>query len=218
MDRKILKFSGSDLFFAFQVVMAYFFAIPQVLKMFVDVRGMTITWLLFADVFILLNLWLTMKTHQSTKSRASFQTLFIYANWAVLVTPMVIISFIKCKWTEQDSIVSAIILATATAIITVAVMRKKSLLDPRIRGVLVGLFRMVPHLYLSYVIINAGSSGGMASKTILAANITSSARIWTIISSGRKFGWDKNMKTSLLSEIANEGSWLVVTLVWLLFR
>lgn len=218
MDRKIFGLSGSDLFFAFQIVMAYFFAIPQVMRMFVDVRGVTITWLLFAGVFVALNLWLSAKSYRTTRSRTGFQTLAIYTNWTVLVTILVIISFMKCTWTEQDSLVSSLIIVAAVAVTIGAIMSKKSLADPSVRGLLVGLFRMVPHLYLSYVIIHAGSAGGVASKTIVAANITASARIFTLVSAGRKSGWDKSMKASLFSELTNEGSWLVVTLVWFLFR
>ena len=90
--------------------------------------------------------------------------------------------------------------------------------DPVIRGILIGLFRVVPHLYLTYRVILACSSRGLAPGAVWAANITAFARIATLCIQGHKSNWDKGTKAMLLAESANEGSWLLVTLMWYIYR
>ena len=217
MNRTFFGVAGADWFFAFQVAMAYIFAIPQLLRMFEDVRGVTITWLLFALVFVVLNLGLAWGTHRKTQTRATFQTLCIYGNWVVLLVPMVTIAFAKCAWTKQESVVSSFIGVTAIAVMLWGRATKRGAADPFLRGLLVGLFRVVPHLYLVFCIVYAGGASGIPLKTIMAANITATARIITLILSGRESGWGKGTKASLVSEIVNEGSWLLVTAIWLVY-
>ena len=217
VNRTFFGVAGTDWFFAFQIAMAYIFAIPQLFRMFEDVRGVTITWLLFALIFVVLNLELAWSTHHKAQTRATFQTLCIYGNWVLLLGPMVAIAFAKCVWTRQDSVVSSFIGVAAIAVMLWGRVTKRGAADPFLRGLLVGLFRVVPHLYLVGCIVYAGSASGIPLKTIVAANITATARIITLVLSGRESGWGKGMKASLVSEIANEGSWLLVTATWLMY-
>ena len=41
-------------------------------------------------------------------------------------------------------------------------------------------------------------------------------RLGQLVFSIREAGWDRNRMGSLISEVANEGSWIVATVVWLL--
>lgn len=198
--------------------MAWYFAIPQVMRIFVSVRGVTINWLLCADVFILLNLVLAVGSHRKLKSTASLQALCIYVNWAILLTPMVIISFLKCPWTNTDSLVASLIGVSAGVVIGFGQCMQRGIGDHVVRGLLVGLFRVVPHLYMSYCIIHAGSGDGVAAKTVFAANVTATARIITLFLAGRKSGWEHGVRASFLSELANEVSWLLTTATWLIYR
>jgi hypothetical protein len=218
LKKKLFGLSGSDYFFAFQVIMTYWFVGPQISKMFESVRGVTITWLLFAEVFIVLNLCLTIATYRHKPTRIVWQTRFIYWNWTVLLTPMVILTLFKCVWTKQDSQISAIILSATSLLVVWTWLKGKSITDPLPRGLLVGLFRVVPHLYLSYCIFHAGSGDGISPTTVFAANVTATARVISLFIQGRKSGWDEKTKASLYSEIANETSWLVTTVTWLIYR
>lgn len=207
------------MFFVFQVAMAYVFAIPQLFRLFEDVRGVTINWLLLADLFVVFNLILTFGTHRKVRSRDTLQTLIIYANWVILVTPMVVVTFFRCNWTGKDTLVATLVATSATLVVAWACSTGRSLReDPLVKGLLVGLFRVVPHLYLVYCIVRDQSGSGLAAKAVIAANITATARIITLISSGRKSGWEKRLVSSLISEIANEGSWLLVTVFWFFYR
>lgn len=219
MNAKLFRPTGSDLFAAFQVFMAYYFAVPQVQRMFVSVQGVTINWLLCAMIFIALNLVLAIDSYRKVRSRSTLQALVIYANWIVLLVPMVAITFIKCAWTKQDSFIFVLIMASAIAVVVWGKSNGRSLTDPIIRGLLIGLFRVVPHLFMAYCIFNAESGHGIATKTVIAANVTALARITTLYLSGRKTQWkEKGVRAMLLAEPANEASWLVTTLMWYVYR
>ena len=219
MNSKSFRITGSDVFAAFQVFMAYYFAVPQVRQMFVSVQGVTINWLLCAMIFIGLNLFLSIGSYRKVPSRSTLQALVIYANWIVLLVPMVIITFVKCTWTRQDSFIFILIMASAIAVVIWGKWNERSLADPIIRGLLVGLFRVVPHLFMAYCIFHAGSGHGVATKTVIAANITALARIVTLYLSGRKSQWkEKGVRAMLLAESANEASWMFTTIMWYIYR
>jgi hypothetical protein len=150
------------------------------------------------------------------KTRDNFQALIIYLNWCVILIPVVSITFVKCDWTRQDSVVSSLIMTASLVVFAFSRITKRGFRDPLIRGLFVGLFRVIPHLYLTYCILHAGSGQGLAGITVFAANITAISRIITLSYSGIKSGWEKSKKASLWSEIFNEGSWLIVTAVWMI--
>ena len=214
---KLSRITGGDAFAAFQILMAYYFAIPQVERMFMSVQGVTINWLLCALMFIVLNLFLSVGSYKKTHDRSTLQAIVIYANWTVLLIPMVIITFLKCKWTFQDSLIFSLVTMSAIVVVVWGKINERGFRDPIVRGLLVGLFRVVPHLYMAYCIFHAGSGHGIAAKTVFAANVTAMARILTLYLSGHKSHWEKGVKASFLSECANEGSWLVTSLVWYVY-
>lgn len=214
MTKTFSRISGGDILFVLQIVLAYFFALPQVLRMFENTQGVTINWMLCADVFIILNLWLAIGTHKRQDTRESWQTMVIYLNWALLATLMVFVSFAKCDWTRKDSVIALFVGIAAMGVVAWAKAQGKTLTDPVVRGLLVGLFRVVPHVYLSYCIVKAGGGNGLAAKSVIAANITASLRLVMLCRSGFKSGWDRNLVASLVSEIANEGTWIGVTIIW----
>lgn len=217
MNVKSLRITGSDAFAAFQIFMAYYFAMPQIERMFVSVQGVTINWLLCALMFIVLNLSLSIGSYRKVRDRSTLQAIFIYANYIVLLIPMVVITFLWCVWTKQDSFIISFIIVSAIAVTLWGKVNGRNLRDPIIIGMLVGLFRVVPHLYMAYVIFQARSGQGIAAKTVFAANVTALARITTLYLSGHKSGWEKGVRTSFLAECANEGSWLVTTLFWYVY-
>lgn len=218
MNTKSFRITGSDVFTAIQMYLAYYFAKAQMLKMMVSVQGMTINWLLCALIFISLNLVISIGLYGKTRSHSALQTLIIYAWWVVLLVPTVTIAFIKCAWIGQDTLILTLIIVAATIVSFWGRANSRSMADPVIRGILIGLFRVVPHLYLTYRVILAGSSRGLAPGAVWAANITAFARIATLCIQGHKSNWDKGTKAMLLAESANEGSWLLVTLMWYIYR
>jgi len=217
VNTKSFRITGSDVFAAFQILMAYYFAVPQVHKMLTNVQGVTINWLLCAFIFICLNLFLSISSYRKVKSRSTLQALIIYVNWILLLIPMVTITFLKCTWTRQDSLIFFLIMASAVAVVIWGKFNERNLSDPIIRGVLVGLFRVVPHLYMAYCIFHVGSGHGIATMTIIAGNITALSRIVTLYLSGRKSNWEKGVRALFLAESANETSWIVTSLLWYIY-
>jgi hypothetical protein len=217
VNTKLFRITGSDVFAAFQVFMAYYFTVPQVRRMFVSVQGVTINWLLCAAIFIGLCLYTSVGLYRKDASRSTLQALVIYANWAVLLIPLVTIAFLKCAWTRQDSLIFSLIMISAVAVVIWGKFNGHDLGHPIIRGMLVGLFRVVPHLFMAYCIFSVRSGHGIAVKTVMAANITALARIGTLYLSGRKSHWEKGVRALLLAESANEVSWMVTTLMWYIY-
>lgn len=214
---KKFKITGTDLFFAFQIVMAWFFALPQISRMFESVEGVTINWLLCGQIFMILNLYLAYRVYQKNKRKETLQTFLIYLNWVILITPVVIITFLKCHWTNEDTLIFTMVMILAALVVTIGIIQGKGISDPTVKGLLIGLFRIVPHLYLSYCIIQAGSSEGIAATSVWVANVTANARIITLILTGRKIKWEKSIIASLLSEVGCEISWVIVTIVWVIY-
>jgi len=165
------------------------------------------------------HLFLSIGSYRKVASRSTMQALVIYVNWVVLLVPMVTIAFLKCVWTGQDSLIFSLIVASAIAVVMWGKFNGRGLADPIIRGMLVGLFRVVPHLFMAYCIFSVGSGHGIAAKTVFAANITALARITTLYLSGRNSQWkEKGVRAILLAESANEASWMVTTIVWYIYR
>jgi hypothetical protein len=82
-----------------------------------------------------------------------------------------------------------------------------------IRGYLAVFFKGVPQLTLAVNILMVGGAG-VSVFGILTGHITICSRLGQLVMSLREAGWDRNRKGSLISEIANEGSWIVVTIAW----
>ena len=57
---------------------------------------------------------------------------------------------------------------------------------------------------------------GLAGAAVITGHITILPRLGQLWFSIKEAGWDRNRHGSALSELANEASWLVATLVWLL--
>ena len=209
---------GSDSFAAFQIIWAYVFTVPQLFRMFVSTTGMTINWLLCALIFIVLNLILSISSYRKVNNRKTAQAIVIYANWVLLLIPLVTVAFIKCPWTGRDSVIFSLIMAAALSIGLWCAISKTSLTDPVVKGLFVGLFRAVPHLFMAYCIFSAGSSRGIAFVTMIAANVTALCRVTTLLMSCRETHWEKGIRASFLSECANEGSWMVTSVMWLVYR
>jgi hypothetical protein len=56
----------------------------------------------------------------------------------------------------------------------------------------------------------------LAAIGIWAGHVTICMRIGQLVYAIREAGWDRYRRGSLISEVANEASWIVATVVWLL--
>ena len=168
-------------------------------------------------MFLLINLSLSYRAHQVLPSRVTKQTVIVYATWAVVlvITVLVFLWQGTTIWSEIDTLTA--ILATAGIVLTLTVGRMQGLpvVDPVVRGYLAVFFKGLPQLTLAYSIWQYGGEG-LSVVAVLVGHITVCTRLGQIFLSLREAGWDRNRQGSAISEIANEGSWIVVTIVWLI--
>lgn len=216
---KFTNFLKAYSLFGLQILLAWGFTVPQVVRSFKSTTGMTITWYLFCSVFVIINIFLAIGAYKKLKNLKSRQIIAIYANWLVLWLTLLVILCIRGTWLWKDSVVSVLIIASVTVLLLVR--RKESLVatisEPITRGIVSLLFKSVPQLFLGYCIMSAGSRRGLVWSTLLIGHITVFIRIAEIIIAARskKGGWNKENIGLMISEAGNEISWMFTTVVWL---
>ena len=210
------RFIG-DILFYLQMFFAFSMGIAQALRMLTTTEGVNVTWLVFWGIFLIINLSLSYRAHQTLPSRITKQTFIVYATWTALMVGNVIVFIWQDVgiWKNIDTM-TALLAGTGIAV-TLLIGRLNALpiSDPLIRGYLAVFFKGLPQLTLAYSVWQHGGAG-LSVTAVIVGHITICTRLGQIFLSLREAGWDRNRLGSAISEIANEGSWIVVTIVWLL--
>lgn len=180
-------------------------------------EGVSFTWITFWGIFLFINLSLSYRAHRLQPSRITKQTLIVYITWTILMLMNVAVFLYKDTgiWNEIDSLTA---LSAALGIVATLVVARRNHLpfsDPIVRGYLAIFFKGLPQLTLAYSIWQYGGTG-ISGIAIWVSHLTICTRLAQVLLSLREAGWDRNRKGTLISEIANEASWIVVTVVWLL--
>lgn len=207
----------ADALFAIQVACALGFGLSQVGRMLQTTEGVSLTWFLFWAIFLGLNLLLSIKAHQVQPSRVTAQTVVTYATWSsVLAIALAVLLWRSLgEWHPVDTLNVAV--SGAGVLATLAVGRRRGLGpgDPMVRGWLAVFFKATPQLTLAWHLAEVGGAG-LAPFAVIAGHVTINLRLGQLYFSIREAGWDRNRIGSAVSEIANEASWIVATVVWLL--
>src|SRR3989344_1773488 len=187
------KKMAGDLLFWFQLIMAWAFTVPQVIRSLESTAGMTITWTVFCLAFVLINLFLAIGAYKQSMSRKAGQVVLVYINWLVLWTVLFGIIAMNGTWFQQDTVLSALIIASVGALLVIR--RKESLVatvsEPITRGIMALLLKSVPQLFIGYCIIIAGRKDGLAGATLAIGHITVCTRLVEIWLAARQEGWEK---------------------------
>jgi hypothetical protein len=209
-DRRV-----GDTLFYIQIVSALGFGIAQGVLMMTTTEGVSMTWLSFWGVFLLINLSLSIRAHQIQPSRITRQTVITYATWTtmMLFDTTVYLWQDSVIWTAVDTWTTVIALTGIGVTLLVGYRNGFAITDPLVRGYLAVFFKGVPQLTLAYNILMVGG-GGVSVFGILTGHVTICSRLGQILMSLREAGWDRNRQGSAISEIANEGSWIAVTIAW----
>ncbi len=180
-------------------------------------EGISLTWLSFWGVFLLINLSLSARAHQLQPSRVTFQTVFTYATWTVVVLLCIGIYIWRNTnfWTPLDTWTTGLALCGIVATLMVAYHNKLTITDPIVRGYLGVFFKGVPQLTLAYNITMMGGAG-ISTFAIVTGHINICTRLGQVLMSLREARWDRNRLGSAISETANEGTWIVATIAWLM--
>lgn len=207
----------ADALFAIQVGCALLFGVTQIARMLDTTEGVSLTWFLFWAIFLGLNLLLSIKAHQVQPSRVTLQTVATYATWAsVLAGALAVLLWRSLgEWHQVDTINVLVSGLGIAATLAIGRRRGAGFTDPMVRGWLAVFFKATPQLTLAWHLTQVGGAG-LAPFAVLAGHITINLRLGQLYFSIREAGWDRNRIGSLVSEIANELSWVVATIVWLL--
>jgi hypothetical protein len=211
---------AADLLFWFQLVMAWAFTIPQIIRSFHSTAGMTITWSMFCTSFVLVNLFLALGAYRQSNSRKAGQVVWVYINWLVLWFAMLVLVCIKGRWMRSDSLLTVVVLVSVMVLLVIR--RKESLVatisEPITRGIVSLMVKSIPQLYIGYCIMSAGRNTGLAGMTLTIGHITVCTRAVEIFITARQDGWNRKNVGLFISETGNELTWLVTTAVWLAYR
>jgi len=208
----------TDLLFGVQIICTFWAGISQFWKMLTTTQGVSISWLVFWEAFLIINVVLAVKAHQNKPSRVTLQIVMSYVAWTIMITADLAILILKSVdgWDQKDT--TTFILAGAGIIGTLLIGHWRynlGLADPMVRGYLAVFFKAIPQLVLAYKISMEGGDG-IAFGGVFAGHITILTRLGQLWFSIREAGWDRNRIGSAISEIANEASWVIVTIIWLL--
>lgn len=203
-------------FFVLQIVLALVSGGSQFLRLLTTSQGVSLSWLASWLTFLAINLALTIRAHRSQPSRVTLQTVLIYALWTTVIAACS--GVMLWKGTEGwDGMDSATTLMVGLAVICTwlyARRRGLPLTDPLVNGWLAVWFIALPQLTLTYKIFAVGGAG-LAGGMLLAGHIGIMTRLGMLWFAIREAGWDRNRQGAALGEMANEATWLLVTLAWL---
>ncbi len=206
----------ADLLFTVQVICALLFAVTQIRQMLQTTQGVSLTWFVFWAVFLGLNLLLAIKAHQVQPSRVTRQAVVTYALWsAVLAASLAVLVWRTLgAWYPVDTLNLVISGFGIAGVLGVGKARGLGLTDPMVRGWLAVFFKATPQLTLAWHITQVGGAG-LAAFPVIAGHLTICIRLGQLYYSIKEAGWDRNRLGSAVSEVANELSWLLTTVVWL---
>ena len=207
----------ADFLFAIQAVCALLFGVTQIRRLFDTTQGVSLTWFVFWAIFLGLNLHLAVKAHHAQPSRVTAQTIVIYALWsAVLALALGVLLWRSLgAWFLVDTLNVGLSGLGIVGVLGIARRHQRGIADPIVRGWLAVFFKGTPQLTLAWHLTQVGGAG-LAPFAVLAGHFTICLRIGQLYFSIKEAGWDRNRMGSAISEIANELSWIVATIVWLL--
>ncbi len=208
----------TDLLFWVQLVCTLVFGLSQFFKTLTTTQGINVSMFWSWQFFLSLNLALVIKAHRNQPSRATLLVIISYLTWVVMVSLDLIAMYAKDVgiWNSRDSYAAVIVAIGVLGTFVVGHYRHLTInKDPEIKAALAIFFKVVPQLVWAYNITLVGG-GGLAWPAIIAGHVTINSRIGQLWLTVREAGWDKNRICAIVSESANELSWLVVTISWLI--
>ncbi|MFZ5448437.1 MAG: hypothetical protein ACOZFS_07355 [Thermodesulfobacteriota bacterium] len=207
----------ADALFLVQLALAMISGGSEFLVLLTTSQGVNLTWLASWLAFLLINLALTIRAHRIQPSRVTLQTVLSYAAWTIMIGACLGAMLYKGTelWDGKDTLTAIMV---GAGLITTTLWANRlglKLTDPLVNGFFAVCFIGLPQLTLAYKIFSVGGEG-MAGAMLLAGHIGIGTRLGQLWFAIREAGWDRNRRGAALSEIANEITWLLVTLAWLI--
>jgi hypothetical protein len=206
----------ADAFFVLQITLALVSGGSQFLRLLTTSQGVNVSWLASWLTFLVINLDLCIRAHRSRPSRVTRQTVLTYAAWTLVIAANLALLLWRGteRWDSKDTVTAAAVGLGLLLTLLYARGRSLSLTDPMVNAGFGMCFIGLPQITLAYKIFNVGGAG-LAGGMLLAGHIGIITRLGQLWFSIREAGWDRNRQAAALSEAANEGSWVLVTVAWL---
>ncbi|MFA6008294.1 MAG: hypothetical protein WC784_06700 [Candidatus Shapirobacteria bacterium] len=200
--------------FWFQIVMAWFYAVPQIYGI-LSGRTQGLTLILYVNflIYVTLNLFLALAAYKKDRDVIRKYIVVVFSQWIIFLILILFLGLGKIIWRESDTIISVVIFGLSV----LTVIKFKGINDPFSKGWLAVWFKSVPQLWLAYTIYSAGGGSGLPVITLIAGHLTAIPRLGNVVWAGYRGGWDKPTKGLLLGESMNVLTWSVVTIVWLIY-
>ncbi|MBI4642308.1 MAG: hypothetical protein HY743_00890 [Deltaproteobacteria bacterium] len=206
----------ADAFFVLQITLALVSGGSQFQRLLTTSQGVNVSWLACWLTFLVINLDLTIWAHRSRPSRVTRQTVLTYAAWTLVIAANLALLLWRGteQWDGKDTVTAVMVGLGLLFTLLYARGRGLGLTDPLVNAGFGMCFIGLPQLTLAYKIFTVGGEG-LAGAMLLAGHIGIITRLGQLLFAIREAGWDRNRQAAALSELANEGTWLLVTVAWL---
>jgi len=207
---------AADLFFALQIALALISGGSQFIRLLTTSQGVNLSWLASWLAFLLINLTLTLRAHRLQPSRVTLQTVLTYAAWTAVIGADLGVLLWRgtTRWDGKDTLTATVLGLGLTLTWLRARRLGLPLTDPLVHAGFAMCFIGLPQLTLAYKIFTVGGEG-MAGLMLLAGHIGILTRLGQLWFAIREAGWERDRQGAALGELANEGTWILVTLAWL---
>lgn len=206
-----------DFLFWFQLVCGLISGSTQAIKMLGSTQGLTFSFFLTQICFMSINLWLSHGALMSPNAdkKMKSQSMIIYSMWTffAFLHAGLVFWMMPVLWKNFDTMTSIIILVGTLIILVRMKIKHIPSVDPYIKMNFAILFKSIPQIILAITIFIYGGSG-ISVFWLLFGHIIIISRIFHLWLSTHE-GNNRNTKASFVSEIWNEITWIIATLVWL---
>jgi hypothetical protein len=206
----------ADALFALQICLSIVSGGSQFFRLLTTSQGVNVSWLASWLIFLLINLGLTIRGHYSQPSRVTLQTVLTYASWSTVIAADLgaMIWQGRGLWDLMDTVTATMVGLGVAITWWRAHWLGLKITDPVVNGFMALCFISLPQLTLTYKIFLHGGQG-LAGTMLFAGHIGILTRLGQLWFSIQEAGWDRNRQGAALGEIANESTWLLVTLAWI---
>ncbi len=206
----------ADVIFVIQICLALALGASQFVKMLTSTQGVSSSMFFFTDVFFALLFWMAVIAYKKIPGRMAKETIIVYAASVAVYSTLLIQTFFKAPvfWEDSDWLTTGLVGAGILVLTGIKTWKDWTMTEPYAKTGLAVCFKAIPQLLLAYKIFTVGG-GGVSGLWILSFHCFTISRLVPLVLLNRASAWDRTRKSMLISEAANEGSWILVTIAWL---
>lgn len=206
-----------DLLFGVQIIGAVVFCGAYILRSGTDVTGSSVAQFGLVATYLLFHLALGIGAHRASPSRLTRQAIATYIVWFVLIFAIIgaVWTNPAYRWNAKDTATLVTAMLLTLVVLIVSEFRRLPLSDPMMKAFFAIAYKSVPQVLLAWKFLAEGASG-TPGLSVVVGHLTILIRLGQIYFMVREAGWDRNRIWLAVSETANELSWVVATIAWLM--